>query len=425
MKKIVLSFALCLITLGIYADGSVSMGTAQVKQGKTSLVEVDYEITSGAYSAVELYFSMPEGVEVVTTDEDPSGAVVKATGENSGMQFIVKKSSLFTGEYASNSYVLLGYSGNLSSSGVLCYITIRAAATAEIKEHAAILNDNSQDCVAGHACFDTPTKYDLTVTTPFTVSVVADVLDLYDTDTDLPAASSVTENVVLHRNFTANVWNTLVLPFAVTNEQLKAAFGDDVQVATFDAWEGEGDKDEPTSVTLEFITSTTGVEENVPFLVKPSSAKTEVNFTADGISAADATQTVQFQYAGSGSASSRRRIISFVGTYVPVDLTPNDDEGFYPIFISNNKFYYANGNSLKGYRAYFNMQAQISGAYDKLFPEVKMAVDADPTAIESLDAEYENGNTYTIDGKFVGKNVNLNRMQKGIYIVNGKKVVNK
>lgn len=415
MKKIVLSFALCLMTLGVYADGSVSMGTAQVKQGKTALVEVNYEITSGSYSAVELYFSMPEGVEVVTTDEDASGAVVKATGENSGMQFILKKSSLFTGAYASNSYVLLGYSGNLTSSGTLCSITIRAAATTAIADYDAILNDNTEACVAGHACFDTPTKFDLTTSVPFTVSVVEDALDLYDTDTALPVASSESK-VIIHRNFKENVWNTFVAPFAISEAQYKAAFGNDVQVAAFT---GQNVSNPDEEIVLTF-TSTTETEANTPVLVKPSANKTSATFTGSiTVDPDDASM-----YIGKNAVRTY-----MIGTYVPTQIksTPEtvDDDPVYVMYLKDNDFYYAPkaGVNLKGYRCYFQMAVGYSPFADNF--HVRMAIDEDPTAIESIDADYENGMVYTIDGKFVGKDVNLNRMQKGVYIVNGKKFINK
>jgi len=400
------------MTLGVYADGSVSMGTAQVKQGKTSLVEVNYEITNGSYSAVELYFSMPEGVEIVTTDEDPA-AVVKATGENSGMQFILKKSSLFTGAYASNSYVLLGYSGNLTSSGTLCSITLRADASTAIADYNAILNDNSEACVAGHACFDTPTKFDLTATVPFTVSVVADILDLYDTDTTLPAASTESK-VIIHRNFKGGIWNSFVAPFDITEAQYKAAFGDDVQVAKF-SFQNISDPD--TEIVIGF-TTVTETDANTPVIVMPSADLTQVTFT--GTIDVDAEDEPAVQV---GKKSSEK---SFAfGTYVPKTIKSDGDEWSFPVYLKDNKFYYAPaaGVTIKGYRAYFVMADALS-AYTAGY-EVKMAIDEDPTAIGSIDADYENGMAYTVDGKFVGKDVDLKRMQKGVYIVNGKKVINK
>lgn len=414
MKKIVLSFALCLMTLGVYADGSVSMGTAQVKQGKTSLVEVNYEITSGSYSAVELYFSMPEGVEIVTTDEDPA-AVVKATGENSGMQFILKKSSLFTGAYASNSYVLLGYSGNLTSSGTLCSITLRADASTAIADYNAILNDNSEACVAGHACFDTPTKFDLTATVPFTVSVVADILDLYDDATDLPATSTSTENVVLHRNFTAGVWNSFCVPFDMSAAQIEEAFGSGAQVAEFTSWTAD-DKDEAAEITLSF-TSTATITANTPYIVMPTADATYATGVSisgvNGIEADEVANEIKVKF------GTKNRTFGFYGVYVPTVMKTVGD---FPLYLKDNKFYYATDNTkIKGYRAFFNNDDTIISS---LF-EVKYCIDEDPTAIELVDEDVENGMAYTIDGKFVGKNVNLKRMQKGVYIVNGKKVINK
>lgn len=46
-------------------------------------------------------------------------------------------------------------------------------------------------------------------------------------------------NVRVKRTIKANEWSTLVLPFAMTAEQVKSAFGNDVQLADFTGVETE------------------------------------------------------------------------------------------------------------------------------------------------------------------------------------------
>ena len=74
---------------------------------------------------------------------------------------------------------------------------------------------------------------------------------------------------------------------------------------------------------------------------------------------------------------------------------------------------------MKGYRGYI-VVCDNPTAYTNQY-EVKMYIDEDLTAINGVEVDRTNGKVYTVDGKYVGKDVN--RMQKGVYIVNGKKVI--
>jgi hypothetical protein len=55
---------------------------------------------------------------------------------------------------------------------------------------------------------------------------------LSETDTELPA-DETGANVTVTRTIKADEWSTFCLPFAMTEEQVKTVFGQDVQLADF------------------------------------------------------------------------------------------------------------------------------------------------------------------------------------------------
>ena len=90
--------------------------------------------------------------------------------------------------------------------------------------------------------------------------------------TKIAALNGKTANVTVERNLSTSYYNTLFLPFAMTAEQMTAAFGEGAQVATFVKM---------NSATEFGFGNVTAMEANVPYLVKPAQ---EVNgFTVEGV----------------------------------------------------------------------------------------------------------------------------------------------
>ena len=99
----------------------------------------------------------------------------------------------------------------------------------------------------------------------------------------------------------------------------------------------------------------------------------------------------------------------FIGVFGPLDAIPAGD-----YFIGNGAIYKSEGNtSLKAFRAYIYAQ-EAAG--------VKMFIDGIATAISEINADAaaeELGAIFNLAGQRVSK------AQKGIYIINGKKVIKK
>lgn len=401
MKKIFLTILTSIVTLAAFADSegqtaSMSIDKVYIKSGKT--VEVPVTV-----NATETRINVGGSMNLVDG--------ISLAGINKGD--VMTDHSFLTSNPSTNYYKFASQTPTVShwtaASGVIMYLVLQDDGSHSVGDvFTATLNE--VECGNGIAA-----QVIMTAPVSFEIEVVEDKLDLYDDATELPAASTATENVVLHRKFTAGIWNSFCVPFDMNATQIEEAFGAGAQIAEFTGWSAD-DKDEATEVELSF-TSTSSVDANVPYIVKPTVDITYENGASitgvNGLEASDVANEIKVTF------GTKKRTFGFYGVYVPTVMKTIGD---FPLYLKDNKFYYAtDATTIKGYRAFFNNDDTIIAS----FFSVKMAIDEDPTAIESLDADYENGNAYTIDGKFIGKNVNLNRMQKGVYIVNGKKVVNK
>ena len=193
-------------------------------------------------------------------------------------------------------------------------------------------------------------------------------------------------DVTLTRNFTTDVWNTFVVPFDIDNTTLKSVFGDKVQVAEATL----------TATSVAFNTmATPAITANKPVIIKGVSKPGPYNFS--GVIIKNATPTITTD----GT--------SFVGTYTPQTLA----DGVY--YIASNKLKVANGTQhIKGYRAYFTTSASTRLTLT-LDDEETTAIDGISTA-----ANLMNGEVYNLNGMKMTEGAKL---QKGIYVVNGKKVI--
>ena len=208
------------------------------------------------------------------------------------------------------------------------------------------------------------------------------------------ASSSYSEeidnaNVTLKRTFTADKWNTISLPFDLTDAETKAAFGNDAQVATF------SETATGTNSEVEFnIAANASITANTPVLLKTSTTETTFTFNGKTIKAGEA------KVAGTN--------FDFVGTYA---ASTTIAEGDY--FIGNNQLWKSTGaTTIKGTRAYLKAKS-AEARIDKFIIDGSEA-----SGIEGLEfAEKNNGKVYNLNGQRVEK------AQKGLYIVNGKKVV--
>ena len=216
--------------------------------------------------------------------------------------------------------------------------------------------------------------------------------------TTAPAAAT-NANIRVNRYIKADEWSTLCLPFDMTADQVTAAFGEGVLLADFTGYDVTKDGDDVTGITVNFANATT-ITKNRPCLIKVPT--TVSSFVADGVDVVIGTPTYT-------PATGK----SFIGTYVAETTVPNNG-----LFLYNNKFYYSTGKTkMKGFRAYFNF-ADVLADKSVAGAPILMSFDGEgTTGIEVIRDLMEEGVYYDLNGRRV------ETPSKGIYILNGKKVV--
>jgi len=229
------------------------------------------------------------------------------------------------------------------------------------------------------------------------------VLD--ETSSTAPEAATGAD-VLVRRTIKADEWSTICLPFAMTAEQVTAAFGSGVQLADFTGWSSEKDGEGAiVGIDVKF-TPVTAIEANHPYIIKVADAVSE--FTADGVDIApEAEPKVQV-----GKRTSERGYM--YGTYTPT-LVPEEN-----VFLSGGKFWYSTGKSpVKAFRAYFEFRDVLDSYYD--VASVRFTLTVGETTGISLTPDPspmgEGSGYYTLDGR----KVSGQPTKKGLYIKSGKK----
>lgn len=199
-------------------------------------------------------------------------------------------------------------------------------------------------------------------------------------------------NVTLKRKFVANKWNTLVLPFAVSDADVKTTFGADAKIVEYSNAE---------DVNINFTTSTNGIKANVPVLIMPAAVNTENTYTFNGVSIVVADPNPKADGTN----------YSFVGSYKPYNLV-NDDYMLYA-----DKWWKTEAGDtykIKAFRAYIKANTPAAAK------QLNLVIDGQTTGLKlnTVNGNIE-GETYNIAGQRVANSY------KGLVIKNGKKIIKK
>ena len=113
----------------------------------------------------------------------------------------------------------------------------------------------------------------------FNIKVTKRVV-LDESSTVAPSAAEGVE-VQVKRTINADEWSTICLPFAMSEEQLTATFGSDVELADFISWTSQEDGDGAIVAINVSFAKVTAMEANHPYIIKVSEKVDE--FTVKGI----------------------------------------------------------------------------------------------------------------------------------------------
>lgn len=216
------------------------------------------------------------------------------------------------------------------------------------------------------------------------VNYPALVLD--ETSSDPLSFATGTYDITLNRTFKAG-WNTICLPFEVDVTDIHA----EAVAFSLGAYNSE-------TKELTFNKETATLSARTPYVIYvPEEITTPFEFKKQALNSYNAT-----------AGANTRGGITFQGTYAPI--AAGDMTGAYGVTTDGHIKKAGSGASIKGFRAYFELNGN----------EVKALLfdgeDADAIRLVQTDAE-EADAIYNVAGQRIQK------MQRGINIVNGKKIL--
>ena len=218
-------------------------------------------------------------------------------------------------------------------------------------------------------------------------------LTLDQTSSDALTAGTY-DYVTLKRPFLAN-WNTVCLPFTISN--VEDFFGVGASAYNFSSY---------SNGTVNF-SKVTELTASYPYIVfVPAAINDDIELTNITIASGDATPFYRYHDA-----------VYFRGTYAPIAAdhwTKNEDtDVIYVLSNADSKLMKAGSSaSSKGFRGYFDVPASDAARLSISFDDVATGI-----GVFTTDGELEVGNMYNMQGQKV------QHAGKGIYIINGKKVV--
>jgi len=226
------------------------------------------------------------------------------------------------------------------------------------------------------------------------VSVSIKTVITYDETTTNDIAYGFNQNIMLKRTYSKG-WNTICLPFSVTYPNtVESFFGTGVKAYEFNSYDAE------SGLGFKQVTE---MNYNKPYLLYiPSTVNVD--------ELAEMFLTDQYIPIANPTAETVKGNVTFHGTYSPMaagSLTDN--------YVLSNQAKIAKASdkaSLKAFRAYFTTTG-----------EARMTITFDDgtqgIAVMTTDGELEVGSMYNLQGQKVQGD------RKGLYIINGKKVVRK
>ena len=234
--------------------------------------------------------------------------------------------------------------------------------------------------------------------------------------------------MLLRRTFTKSAdndkkgWNSIILPVDMTAAQVKQAFGDCVQMAKFDRLENNWIKFSTVDVAGEDVV----LHKNTPYIIYPTQKPlgnysykidgvTEILdgpvYVAKGIDYVDQPSELEYTVNGTG--------MTYTGSYNSKTVVSADSY----MFSKGNLVHTNKEHTVKAYRCW--LKEDVSSGKMLMFSLDGNGLDG-TTGIQVIEENKQNTNTgiYNLGGVRMNTN-NVDKLPKGVYIVNNKVVVKK
>lgn len=407
MKKLIYVM-LALLTISGHANAqNLTVSNVTLPQNGKAAVVIGLANTEHQYMGFEFKIAVPKGITIENASAKKINAFAN-TDHSLGMSLKSQDENGTVYQFTSLSFTAAAIpTGEIITFNLVADETVTVGSTPEL----TIKDIEFATTEAVPTIFADQT---------FTVTIGEAVdpwVTLDENSTSVPEATDDVVDLKVKRTIYANEWSTLVLPFDMTEAQVKAAFGDDVQLADFVSYDAEYDNDDNvTAIDISFSDANVadGIEANYPYLIKTSNDISEFFVTAQ-VTPIEDDAIVEYD---NGLTGKRRHVYgTFYGTYHAGTTVPSGC-----LFLSGNKFWYSKGlTQMKAFRAYFEFE-DILASFSGGSTEAKVNfVFGEQTSIDRstlTDDRFHNG-WYTLDGLRLNKKPKAN----GVYIHNGKKVV--
>ena len=257
----------------------------------------------------------------------------------------------------------------------------------------------------------------------------SDNLLVLDEDKTLAVTKSYTgAKMLLHRTFTKSAdndkkgWNSIILPVDMTAAQVKEAFGEGVQMAVFDRLENNWIKFSTVNVAADGVV----LHKNTPYIIYPTKEPlgnysytidgvTEILnghvYVANGINYDD--QTSELTHTVSGGD------MTYTGSYSNPTTVSVDSY----MFSKGDLIHTKKPHDVKAYRCW--LKDDMHTGRMLMFSINGNGIDG-TTGIRVIEENKQNTNTgiYNLGGVRMNTN-NVDKLPKGVYVVNNKVVVKK
>lgn len=250
-----------------------------------------------------------------------------------------------------------------------------------------------------------------------------------DEDKTLAVTKSYTgAKMLLHRTFTKSAdnnkkgWNSIILPVDMTAAQVKEAFGEGVQMAKFDRLENNWIKFSTVNVAADGVV----LHKNTPYIIYPTKEPlgnysytidgvTKILdghvYVANGINYDDQTSNLTHTVNGGG--------MTYTGSYSNPTTVSADSY----MFSKGDLIHTIKSHDVKAYRCW--LKEDMHTGKMLMFSLDGNGLDG-TTGIHVIEENKQNTNTgiYNLGGVRMNTN-NVDKLPKGVYVVNNKVVVKK
>ena len=397
MKQKIIS--LCVVAFMAIAHGycgvTLTVPVVKITPGGSAYVVMNFDLGSSAYTAYQMDIAYPTGISSLK--------------DNAGNPEFIKGNVYDDGQNVSSIYIngldrFQCFSVNsdpfTAQSGTLLMMPVKAQNSMAPGTYQATISPIEFVKTDG-----TPDRPDAIV---FNIVVSNDPIVLDETSIVPPLPANGVD-VTVKRAIKANEWNTICLPFAMTESQVKSAFGNDVQLKDFTSYGViRNDDDDVIGLSVTFGNATS-IEANHPYIMKVSSPISyNEGFTVNGVN----VEPVSNPKVSRGTNKKKK---DFVGTYTAETIVPQ-----YCLFLSGNKFWYSAGKTkMKAFRGYFDfvdVLTDVESASSRISLDIQ---DEGTTGVKTLEVlSSQDERCYDLQGRQVQK-----PQTKGFYIYNGKKVI--